>query len=243
MLTCQSGPSPRQTYTTHCIGLSNHMWFSTSTRTDKILFMNTQNNESCTSSDRTTQPFSNHLWSLCKSSAKVNDQFCFHWKCHHQPDFPRLRNQSNPTMLSCVSATLKWAQWGWKSCVSCSATGMEPALSARARWDWSRLQKTPKPKVLQIIFCIVLQCSKCKPNILSSLTHLLCFQIERFVRMGIPPSLRGRVWKCLLTIDSLRETSDFNYEVKYSETCTGKNALFQSSPSNVIYCGAHLQNY
>ncbi|XP_059191450.1 carabin [Centropristis striata] len=37
-------------------------------------------------------------------------------------------------------------------------------------------------------------------------------QIERFIRMGIPPSLRGRVWKCLLTIDGLRETSDFNYQ-------------------------------
>ncbi|KAM3870236.1 uncharacterized protein ACN63O_005371 [Diretmus argenteus] len=37
-------------------------------------------------------------------------------------------------------------------------------------------------------------------------------QIERFLRMGIPPSLRGRVWKCLLNIDSLRETSDFNYQ-------------------------------
>ncbi|KAK0132593.1 USP6 N-terminal-like protein [Merluccius polli] len=36
-------------------------------------------------------------------------------------------------------------------------------------------------------------------------------QIERFIRMGIPPSLRGRVWKCLLSVDSLRETSDFNY--------------------------------
>ncbi|XP_042352554.1 uncharacterized protein si:ch211-266k8.4 [Plectropomus leopardus] len=37
-------------------------------------------------------------------------------------------------------------------------------------------------------------------------------QIERFIRMGVPPSLRGRVWKCLLTIDSLKETSDFNYQ-------------------------------
>ncbi|XP_029290067.1 LOW QUALITY PROTEIN: uncharacterized protein LOC115009902 [Cottoperca gobio] len=37
-------------------------------------------------------------------------------------------------------------------------------------------------------------------------------QIERFIRMGIPPSLRGRVWKCLLTVDSLRETSDFSYQ-------------------------------
>ncbi|XP_018559691.1 TBC1 domain family member 10B isoform X2 [Lates calcarifer] len=37
-------------------------------------------------------------------------------------------------------------------------------------------------------------------------------QIERFIRMGIPPSLRGRVWKCLLTIDCLRESSDFNYQ-------------------------------
>uniref|UniRef100_A0A8C4HZV7 Si:ch211-266k8.4 n=1 Tax=Dicentrarchus labrax TaxID=13489 RepID=A0A8C4HZV7_DICLA len=42
-------------------------------------------------------------------------------------------------------------------------------------------------------------------------------QIERFIRMGIPPSLRGRVWKCLLTIDSLRETSDFNYQKCLSE--------------------------
>ncbi|XP_070828986.1 TBC1 domain family member 10B [Chaetodon trifascialis] len=42
-------------------------------------------------------------------------------------------------------------------------------------------------------------------------------QIERFIRMGIPPSLRGRVWRCLLTIDSLRETSDFNYQKCLSE--------------------------
>ncbi|KAF7663204.1 hypothetical protein LDENG_00216560 [Lucifuga dentata] len=37
-------------------------------------------------------------------------------------------------------------------------------------------------------------------------------QIERFIRMGIPPSLRGRVWKSLLSIDSMRETSDFSYQ-------------------------------
>ncbi|XP_038562722.1 carabin-like isoform X1 [Micropterus salmoides] len=42
-------------------------------------------------------------------------------------------------------------------------------------------------------------------------------QIERFIRMGIPPSLRGRVWKCLLAIDSLRENSDFNYQKCLSE--------------------------
>ncbi|KAM9753436.1 uncharacterized protein ACNS7B_006722 isoform 2-T2 [Menidia menidia] len=42
-------------------------------------------------------------------------------------------------------------------------------------------------------------------------------QIERFIRMGIPPSLRGRVWKCLLNIDSLKETSDFNYQMCLSE--------------------------
>lgn len=36
--------------------------------------------------------------------------------------------------------------------------------------------------------------------------------------MGIPSSLRGRVWKCLLAIDSLRDNSDFNYQVKYIET-------------------------
>ncbi|KAF0040921.1 hypothetical protein F2P81_006819 [Scophthalmus maximus] len=37
-------------------------------------------------------------------------------------------------------------------------------------------------------------------------------QIERFIRMGIPPSLRGPVWKCLLSTDGLRESSDFNYQ-------------------------------
>ncbi|XP_034390497.1 TBC1 domain family member 2A isoform X2 [Cyclopterus lumpus] len=37
-------------------------------------------------------------------------------------------------------------------------------------------------------------------------------QIERFIRMGVPPSLRGRVWKCLLAIDSLRESSAFSYQ-------------------------------
>ncbi|XP_043980954.1 carabin isoform X2 [Gambusia affinis] len=37
-------------------------------------------------------------------------------------------------------------------------------------------------------------------------------QIERFIRMGIPPSLRGRVWKCLLNVDGVRECSDFNYQ-------------------------------
>ncbi|XP_068579540.1 carabin [Cebidichthys violaceus] len=37
-------------------------------------------------------------------------------------------------------------------------------------------------------------------------------QIERFIRMGVPPSLRGRVWKCLLATDGLRETSDFSYQ-------------------------------
>ncbi|MEQ2267522.1 hypothetical protein XENORESO_007115 [Xenotaenia resolanae] len=40
-------------------------------------------------------------------------------------------------------------------------------------------------------------------------------QIERFIRLGIPPSLRGRVWKCLLNIDTLRESSDFNFQVNY----------------------------
>ncbi|KAM4733517.1 uncharacterized protein FYW61_006931 isoform 2-T2 [Anableps anableps] len=42
-------------------------------------------------------------------------------------------------------------------------------------------------------------------------------QIERFIRMGIPPSLRGRVWKCLLNLDGLRESSDFNYQTCLSE--------------------------
>ncbi|KAF3689195.1 USP6 N-terminal-like protein Related to the N-terminus of tre [Channa argus] len=42
-------------------------------------------------------------------------------------------------------------------------------------------------------------------------------QIERFIRMGIPPNLRGRVWKCLLSIESLRQNSDFNYQKCLSE--------------------------
>ncbi|XP_046889401.1 carabin, partial [Hypomesus transpacificus] len=37
-------------------------------------------------------------------------------------------------------------------------------------------------------------------------------QMERSIRMGIPPVLRGRVWKCLLNIDSLRDSSAFNYQ-------------------------------
>lgn len=39
-------------------------------------------------------------------------------------------------------------------------------------------------------------------------------QIERFIRIGIPPAIRGRVWKCLLNIDSLRAASSFDYEVQ-----------------------------
>uniref|UniRef100_A0A665TML8 Si:ch211-266k8.4 n=1 Tax=Echeneis naucrates TaxID=173247 RepID=A0A665TML8_ECHNA len=35
--------------------------------------------------------------------------------------------------------------------------------------------------------------------------------------MGIPPSLRARVWNCLLSTDSLRESNDFNYQKCLSE--------------------------
>ncbi|XP_037834401.1 uncharacterized protein si:ch211-266k8.4 isoform X2 [Kryptolebias marmoratus] len=42
-------------------------------------------------------------------------------------------------------------------------------------------------------------------------------QIERFIRMGIPPSLRGSVWRCLLNVDGLRGSSDFNYQTCLSE--------------------------
>uniref|UniRef100_A0A8C6SB59 Si:ch211-266k8.4 n=1 Tax=Neogobius melanostomus TaxID=47308 RepID=A0A8C6SB59_9GOBI len=42
-------------------------------------------------------------------------------------------------------------------------------------------------------------------------------QIERFIRMGIPSSLRGRVWRCLLSVDNLRRTSHFNYEACLAE--------------------------
>ncbi|KAJ8252041.1 hypothetical protein COCON_G00213530 [Conger conger] len=37
-------------------------------------------------------------------------------------------------------------------------------------------------------------------------------QIERFIRIGIPPALRGQVWKCLLNTHTLRETSSFSYQ-------------------------------
>ncbi|TSS60402.1 Carabin [Bagarius yarrelli] len=42
-------------------------------------------------------------------------------------------------------------------------------------------------------------------------------QIERFIRIGIPPALRGRVWKCLLDIETVRAASNFNYQVCLSE--------------------------
>ncbi|XP_066505449.1 USP6 N-terminal-like protein isoform X2 [Hoplias malabaricus] len=42
-------------------------------------------------------------------------------------------------------------------------------------------------------------------------------QIERFIRIGIPPALRGRVWRCLLDIDTVRVSSDFSYQVCLSE--------------------------
>ncbi|KAK3535954.1 hypothetical protein QTP70_021470, partial [Hemibagrus guttatus] len=42
-------------------------------------------------------------------------------------------------------------------------------------------------------------------------------QIERFIRIGIPPALRARVWKCLLDIEAVRAASDFNYKVCLSE--------------------------
>ncbi|XP_017328904.1 TBC1 domain family member 12 [Ictalurus punctatus] len=42
-------------------------------------------------------------------------------------------------------------------------------------------------------------------------------QLERFIRIGIPPALRGRVWKCLLDIEAVRVASDFNYQVCLSE--------------------------
>ncbi|XP_055011507.1 uncharacterized protein si:ch211-266k8.4 [Boleophthalmus pectinirostris] len=42
-------------------------------------------------------------------------------------------------------------------------------------------------------------------------------QIERFIRMGIPSSLRGQVWKCLLSIENRRQKSQFNYEMCLAE--------------------------
>lgn len=56
--------------------------------------------------------------------------------------------------------------------------------------------------------------------------------------MGVPPDLRGRVWKCLLSTDSLRENSDFNYQVKY-KTFSGNKILnlVSSLYGNVACCG------
>uniref|UniRef100_A0A673IKX3 Carabin-like n=2 Tax=Sinocyclocheilus rhinocerous TaxID=307959 RepID=A0A673IKX3_9TELE len=42
-------------------------------------------------------------------------------------------------------------------------------------------------------------------------------QIEKFIRIGIPPAIRGRVWKCLLNIDSIRAASSFDYEACQAE--------------------------
>ncbi|XP_052399358.1 USP6 N-terminal-like protein [Carassius gibelio] len=42
-------------------------------------------------------------------------------------------------------------------------------------------------------------------------------QIERFIRIGIPPAMRGQVWKCLLDIDSIRAASSFDYEACQAE--------------------------
>ena len=58
------------------------------------------------------------------------------------------------------------------------------------------------------------------------------FQIERYIRMGIPPSLRGRVWKCLLGIDGQRETSDFNYQVHFRP----KNIFAFSTMDKYTFC-------
>ncbi|TRY54522.1 hypothetical protein DNTS_033390 [Danionella cerebrum] len=42
-------------------------------------------------------------------------------------------------------------------------------------------------------------------------------QIERFIRIGIPPAIRGRVWKSLLNIESLRSGTSFDYETCQAE--------------------------
>lgn len=149
------------------------------------------------------------------SSAKtVNIESSFEWQFEHSSaciyscDYIDVSISLIPkpddtlSIVLSLLATPSWPQWGCKSCVSCSATGMELVLSARARWDVSP------------IYPPVLSCINCKLRV--SIDLKMGFQIERFIRMGIPPSLRGRVWKCLLTIDSLREASEFNYQVRCS---------------------------
>ncbi|KAG9271971.1 TBC1 domain family member 10B-like [Astyanax mexicanus] len=46
-------------------------------------------------------------------------------------------------------------------------------------------------------------------------------QIERFIRIGIPTAVRGRVWKCLLDLDNVRVASDFSYQVCLTEIRKG----------------------
>ncbi|KAJ8002778.1 hypothetical protein DPEC_G00162490 [Dallia pectoralis] len=91
-------------------------------------------------------------------------------------------------------------------------------------------------------------------------------QIERFIRMGIPPSLRGRVWKCLLNIENTRESSVFNYQkcldeirgplvelgvseygiisaiatLNDTENDLGYNRLSSSCPTNLLYSTADV---
>lgn len=59
--------------------------------------------------------------------------------------------------------------------------------------------------------------------------------------MGIPPNLRGRVWKCLLSIDSLSKSSDFNYQVGFCRPRLRNDALM-SGKEMVLICLAQKKN-
>uniref|UniRef100_A0A3Q2E555 Rab-GAP TBC domain-containing protein n=1 Tax=Cyprinodon variegatus TaxID=28743 RepID=A0A3Q2E555_CYPVA len=98
---------------------------------------------------------------------------------------------------------------------------MEPASSAGVRLvffnkHWKYFLHYFSQSVFKPLFFVV-TLSVQKGAFEIKCFYYCCFQIERFIRMGIPPSLRGRVWKCLLNIDSLRESSEFNYQTCLSE--------------------------
>lgn len=128
--------------------------------------------------------------------------------CRNEPDDPKDLRAS----LLCLSVSHSWARWGSRSCASCWATGMERASCARARWDWWQC-------------CMCHYCAV----IVTMNVGVFFYEIERFIRMGIPSSLRGRVWKCLLAIDSLRDNSDFNYQVRWDALGRASLAVFCAS--------------
>lgn len=113
-------------------------------------------------------------------------------------------------------------------CCFCQLPSAELSEGERAGWAAQLLERsqlylqepgnTCMPDVTDSSQCIV-PCMNCLIGQLVVVVPCLsCFQMERFIKLGVPQSLRGRVWKCLLNIDCLRETSEFNYQVYVKKT-------------------------